>query len=227
MGLQTFKIPSGEITNLPHLRKVGELNRSIILSTGMADLDEVAKAVSVIKKLGNDNLTLLHCVSEYPAPPEEANLLAMKTMADKFNLPVGYSDHTPGIEVSICAAALGATMIEKHFTLSRSLPGPDHAASVEPDELKRLVKGIKIATSSRGTGVKQPTEMELENAKVIRRSMVALINLSAGTVLKRDHVGFKRPATGLSPSNLNDYLGRKLIINVPASTTLRAEMFDD
>jgi sialic acid synthase SpsE len=168
MNLPVFKIPSGEITNLPFLEHLARKGRPIILSTGMSNLGEVEEAVGVLKNAGATSLTLLHCVTEYPAPYGEVNLRAMRTLRSAFGLPVGYSDHTPGIEIAVAAAALGADVIEKHFTLDRSLPGPDHAASLEPAELKDMVTAIRHVEVALGTGIKAPAPCELSNLLVAR-----------------------------------------------------------
>ena len=176
LGVPLIKISSGEITNHPFLRYIAKKDLPIILSTGMSTLEEVREAVSVIKKTGCNDLTLLHCTSNYPALFEDCNLRAMKTMADAFKIPVGYSDHTPGRVVPVAVAALGACVIEKHFTLDKNLPGPDHKASLDPDELKDMVYDIRKVEKALGSSVKAPVELELEVRNVVRRSIVAKVN---------------------------------------------------
>jgi N,N'-diacetyllegionaminate synthase len=211
LGAQRFKVPSGEITNLPYLRHVGRYGKPVILSTGMSILEEVAAALRVLEKAGTpkDRITLLHCTSEYPTPMTHVNLRAMITMRDAFGVAVGYSDHTRGIEVAIAAVALGATVIEKHFTLDRSLPGPDHQASLEPHELATLVRAIRNIEQAMGDGLKRPTKEELANAAAARKSVVAACPIRAGEVFSRANLTVKRPATGLSPMRWDEIIGRK------------------
>jgi N,N'-diacetyllegionaminate synthase len=224
MGVEAFKIPSGEITNHPFLSHVAHKGRPLIVSTGMSNLDEVAAALDVIYAAGNINLVLLHCVSNYPAAPASVNLRAMKTLEQRFNVPVGYSDHTEGISVPLGAAALGACIIEKHFTLDRNLPGPDHRASLEPPELAAMVHGIRDVQSALGDGVKRPVAEELSTAAVARRSLVAAHDLRAGTVLTESMVAIRRPGTGLPPSDLTRILGRQLKQDVAAGHLFTLEM---
>lgn len=223
LGVRLFKIPSGEITNLPYLAHIAHKGKPMVVSTGMAWLSEVDTAVRTIRQAGNPELILLHCVSNYPANPTDANLRAMNTMAMAFCVPVGYSDHTQGIEVTLAAAALGACVIEKHFTLSRTMPGPDHAASLEPDELAALVKGIRVVESALGHGRKEPSSSETETASVARKSLVASRNLCAGTILTDEMIGVKRPGTGLPPSFRNYIIGRRLRADMTAGTVLTFE----
>lgn len=210
LDVPMFKLASGEITNHPLLRHVAAKGRPILLSTGMSTIGEVERAVEVIRAAGGADLTLLHCVTEYPAPFAEVNLRAMSTMRAAFGLPVGYSDHTPGLEVSIAAVALGAVVIEKHLTLDRALPGPDHAASLEPAELRRLVEAIRHVESAMGNGIKAPASCELRNLLVARKSIVAARSLSAGHRLEATDISVKRPGTGLSPELVPVVLGRAL-----------------
>ena len=209
LGVPLIKISSGEITNHPFLKYIAKKGLPIILSTGMSTLDEVAEAVSVIKNAGCKDLTLLHCTSNYPARMEDCNLLAMKTMADAFDVPVGYSDHTPGIYVPLAAAAMGACVIEKHFTLDKSLPGPDHMASLEPDELEEMVRGIRLVEKARGSSIKAPVESEFEVRDIARRSIVAKVDIPAGTVITENMLAFKRPGTGVAPKDVSTILGKK------------------
>ncbi len=208
LGVPIIKIGSGEVTNHPFLRYVSGKGMPIILSTGMSTLEEVAEAVSVIRKAGCKDLVLLHCTSNYPARQEDCNLLAMKTMADELNLPVGYSDHTPGIVVSIAAAAMGACVIEKHFTLDKNLSGPDHKASLEPDELEEMVKSVRLVERALGSPVKAPVDAELEVRDVVRRSVVAKVDIPKGIVITEDMLAFKRPGIGFPPKNAKLLIGK-------------------
>jgi N,N'-diacetyllegionaminate synthase len=210
MDVPLFKVPSGEITNLPFLRHLARKGRPLILSTGMSTLGEVEEAVNVLQAAGASQLTLLHCVTEYPAPYSEVNLRAMLTLKCAFGLPVGYSDHTPGIDIAIAAAALGAEVIEKHFTLDRSLPGPDHAASLEPVELQQMVAAIRHVEAALGTGIKTPAPCELPNVSVARKSVVAARSLPAGHQLSTGDLDIKRPGNGLAPKLIPVLIGRTL-----------------
>ena len=209
IGLQRFKIPSGEITNLPYLRHVGALGGEIILSTGMASLEEVKAAVEVLETAGTDRtrLIVLHCTTEYPAPMQEVNLSAMQTIRRALGVRVGYSDHTIGIEASVAAVALGAVVIEKHFTLDRDLPGPDHQASLEPKELKALVRAIRNIEIALGDGIKRPTLSETKNIPIARRSIVASRDIAAGELFDERNLTTKRPGTGLSPMRWSEVIG--------------------
>lgn len=224
MGVAAFKIPSGEITNYPLLAHIARKGRPLIVSTGMSNLVEVAAAIDVIYATGNLEVALLQCVSNYPASPSSVNLHAMKTMEERFNVPVGYSDHTDGVSISIGAAALGACIIEKHFTLDRTLPGPDHRASLEPGELAAMVRGIRDVQAALGDGVKRPAAEELNTAAVVRRSLVAACDLQAGTVLTQTMVDIRRPGTGLPPAALELLLGRTLNQDIVAGTLFTLEM---
>jgi N-acetylneuraminate synthase len=224
LGMLVYKIPSGEITNLPFLAHVARKGKPIIVSTGMSTMDEVKVAVRTIEKAGNKNFVLLHCVSAYPANPADANLQAMHTMSTEFNVPVGYSDHTPGIEVALAAVALGACVIEKHITLDRSLPGPDHQASLEPDELGVLVRGVRSVEKALGHGRKEPAPSEADIAAVARKSLVAARDIPPGTVLAEDDVAIKRPGTGLSPALRHRLVGRTARTDIAAGTVLTWEL---
>ena len=204
------KIPSGEITNLPFLRHATSNRGSVLLSTGMADLGEIEAAISAIVQAGTsrDRITVLHCTTEYPAPMEDVNLRAMANIGRAFGVAVGYSDHTRGIEIPIAAVALGATVIEKHFTLDRSLTGPDHSASLEPNELKAMVQGIRNIEKALGDGIKRPSPSELKNKPIARKSIVAARPIVAGEVFSEDNLMVKRPGTGLSPMQWDDVIGR-------------------
>jgi len=220
MDLPVFKVPSGEITNLPFLKHIAKKRKPIILSTGMSTLGEVETAVNAIRGSGNNKIVLLHCVSNYPTDPAEANLRAMETMRLAFGTPVGYSDHSSGIEVALAAVALGACVIEKHFTLDRTLPGPDHVASLEPAELAALVSGIRKVESALGTGMKMPAPSEIGSLTVARKSLVSACPISAGTVLTSELIAVKRPGTGLPPAMLPFVLGRTVRVDLPEDTVL-------
>ena len=224
MGVAAYKIPSGEITNDPFLTHVARKQKPLILSTGMSNLAEVAAAIEVIYATGNTQLIVLHCVSNYPATPASVNLRAMETLERRFAVPTGFSDHTEGISIPLAAVALGACVIEKHFTLDRSLPGPDHRASLEPAELAAMVKGIRQVQAALGNGVKLPVAEELSTAAVARRSLVAAKDLQAGTVLASNMIAIRRPGTGLPPSELQSMLGRKLKEDVAAGSLFTREM---
>ena len=202
-----WKIPSGEITNLPYLLKVAKTGKEVILSTGMSNLDEVGAALDVLKENGAGTITLLHCTTEYPAPFIDVNLRAMQTMRNKFGLDVGYSDHTPGIEIPVAAVAMGATVIEKHFTLNRNMEGPDHKASLEPDELAAMVKAIRNVEMAIGTGEKVPSASEKKNMPIARKSIIASRNIKKGEKLTKANLTTKRPGNGISPMKWNDVVG--------------------
>ena len=211
LGLDRFKIPSGEITNLPYLRHVGHYGKPVILSTGMATLGEIEAALDVLEHAGTsrDGITVLHCNTEYPTPMADVNLRAMLTIRDAFCVAVGYSDHTSGIEVAIAAVAMGATVIEKHFTLDCTLPGPDHKASLEPDELKAMVTAIRNIEQALGDGIKRPSPSETKNKPIARKSLVAACAIRAGEVFTEINLAVKRPGTGLSPMRWDEVIGRK------------------
>jgi N-acetylneuraminate synthase len=208
--LDWIKIPSGELTNLPLLRHMTRHGRPVLLSTGMANLGEIEAAIEAIEATGTPRhlITVLHCTTEYPTPMEEVNLRAMVNMKHAFGVEVGYSDHTPGIEIPIAAVALGATVIEKHFTLDRNLPGPDHKASLEPDELKAMVKAIRNIERALGDGIKRPSPSELKNKPIARKSIVASRAIQIGELFSADNLTTKRPGTGISPMRWDDIIGR-------------------
>ena len=210
LGLEIFKIPSGEITNLPYLRKVGALNKKIILSTGMSDLGEIEDALDILINAGTpkENITVLHCNTEYPTPFEDVNLKAILTIGHAFGVAVGYSDHTPGIEVPIAAVALGATVVEKHFTLDRNLPGPDHKASLEPHELKMMVEAIRHIEKALGDGIKRPSPSELKNKPIARKGIVAARDIVKGEAFTEENITAKRPGTGINPMEWDDIIGK-------------------
>ena len=210
LGQGHFKIPSGEITNLPYLRHIGQLGKEVILSTGMATLAEIEAAIDVLEHAGTPRtkLTVLHCTTEYPTPMAEVNLRAMQSLHTAFGVAVGYSDHTQGIEVAIAAAAMGACVIEKHFTLDRNLPGPDHKASLEPEELKAMVVAIRNIEVALGDGIKRLTPSEAKNKPIARKSVVASRAIKSGEVFSVENVTAKRPGTGLSPMRWDEVIGR-------------------
>jgi N-acetylneuraminate synthase len=224
LKIPAFKIPSGEITNLPFLAHVARKGKPLILSTGMSTLEEVRAAFDTVVREGNRQVILLHCTSGYPAAPEDANLRAMKTLAETFGVPVGYSDHTLGMAVPLAAVALGACVVEKHFTLDRALPGPDHQASAAPEELASLVQGIRSVEKALGHGRKEPAPSEAAVAGVARKSLVAAKDIPAGTTITADHLALRRPGTGLPPAMLNAVVGRKARRDVRAGTLLEWEM---
>ncbi len=226
LGVVAFKIPSGELTNLPLIAHVARKGKPLIVSTGMANLDEVRDAVAAANGVGNNAIVLLHCVSNYPTEPGDVNLRAMATLEREFFCPVGYSDHTLGTTIAIAAAALGACVIEKHCTLSRSLPGPDHLASLEPDELTRLVADVRIAQRALGDGKKKIVQSEVAVARVVRKSLVAARDIERGHVLHSADVVFKRPGFGLPPTALEQLIGRVATRFIPSDALLEEEMFD-
>jgi len=210
-GLDVFKVPSGEITNLPYLRKIGGFLKPTIVSTGMANMNEIAGALNVLMEAGQskESITVLHCNTEYPTPMKDVNLRAMQTINESFGVPIGYSDHTLGIEVPIAAVAMGAKIIEKHFTLNRQMKGPDHKASLEPDELKSMVQSIRNIEVALGNGEKVPSQSELKNKIVARKSIVALKDIKEGEFLTEENLTVKRPGNGISPMKWDEVLGTK------------------
>ena len=208
-GQKLFKIPSGEITNFPYLRHIGQLKGEVILSTGMSNMDEIIRAIKVLEDSGTPRgaITVLQCTSAYPAPMSDVNLLALRSIRETFGVEVGYSDHTLGIEISLAAVALGATIIEKHFTLDRTLPGPDHKASLEPKELKSLILGIRNIEEALGDGAKRVMPSEIGNRNVARKSIVARLPISAGEKFTEENLISKRPGTGISPMEWNSFIG--------------------
>jgi N,N'-diacetyllegionaminate synthase len=211
LGQEHFKIPSGEITNLPYLRHIGQLGKKIILSTGMATLGEVEAAIDVLELAGTPRsmLTVLHCTTDYPTPMAEVNLRAMQSIHAAFGVAVGYSDHTQGIEVAIASVAMGASVIEKHFTLDRKLPGPDHQASLEPAELKTMVTSIRNIEVALGDGIKRMTPSEARNKSVARKSLVAYRAIKAGETFSAENLTTKRPGSGISAMRWDEFLGKK------------------
>lgn len=206
-----WKIPSGEITNLPYLEKIAKTKKDIILSTGMSTMEEIGQALDILRKNGAGNITLLHCNTEYPTPFEDVNLQAMKTMKKAFGVSVGYSDHTAGIEVPIAAVAMGATVIEKHFTLDKNMEGPDHKASLEPDELRQMVTSIRNIEKAMGSDVKQPSPSEKKNINIARKSIVAKRAIQKGEILTEENLYIKRPGDGISPMRWYEIIGTKAV----------------
>lgn len=207
LGCDRWKVPSGEITNLPYLLRIAQTGKPVILSTGMSTLAEVAAAYKVLQTHGAGPISLLHCTTEYPAPFADVNLKAMETLKNTFHCAVGYSDHTPGIEIPVAAVALGAEIIEKHFTLDKNMEGPDHKASLEPDELRAMVQAIRHVKRALGTGEKVPSPSEKKNMDIARKSIVASRNIKKGEILTQDNITTKRPGSGLSPMKWFDVLG--------------------
>ncbi|MDR2085159.1 MAG: N-acetylneuraminate synthase [Bacteroidales bacterium] len=213
LNLGLWKIPSGEITNYPYLKTIAEKNEPVLMSTGMSSLDDIEQAINVLvdNGLSREKITVLHCNTEYPTPMEDVNLLAMNTIKNIFNVKIGYSDHTEGIEIPIAAVALGATVIEKHITLDRNLPGPDHKASIEPDELKAMVKAIRNIEKALGSPDKVVSSSEEKNITVARKSIVAKRNIAKGEKFTGDNITTKRPGSGISPMRWNEVLGMTAI----------------
>ena len=214
LNIPLFKIPSGEITNLPYLRHIGKMGKPIIMSTGMSSLEEVRDALNVLIESGaeKEQITILHCNTEYPTPMKDVNLKAMLTIKDEMGVNIGYSDHTLGIEVPIAAVAMGATVIEKHFTLDRNMPGPDHRASLKPDELREMVVAIRNIKKAMGAGEKKPSSSETKNISVVRKSIVAKMSIKKGELFTEENLTVKRPGTGISP------MGWDAVIGKPASS---------
>jgi N,N'-diacetyllegionaminate synthase len=209
LGLEIFKIPSGEITNLPYLRHIGKLNKKVILSTGMADIGEIEDALDVLINTGTkkENITVLHANTMYPTPMEDVNLKAMVTIGKTFDIAFGYSDHTLGIEVDIAAVAMGACCIEKHFTLDKTMEGPDHKASLEPDELRAMVKAIRNIELALGNSIKKPSKSEIPNMQIARKSIVAKSDIKEGDILTEENLTIKRPGNGINPMRWDEIVG--------------------
>jgi len=215
LGLKLFKIPSGEVTNLPYLEKLASIADEIIISTGMCTMAEIGEAIAALKTISNVKITVLHCNTEYPTPFGDVNLLAMGAIKDKFNVAVGYSDHTLGIEVPIAAVSLGATVIEKHFTLDKTLPGPDHAASLEPLELKAMVTSIRHIENALGSSVKEPSNSEVKNIIIARKSIHLKAKKNKGDVIMENDMEMLRPGDGISPMKFRSLIGKTLIHDLP------------
>jgi N,N'-diacetyllegionaminate synthase len=210
LGLNIIKIPSGELTNLPYLRKIGRLNKRLIVSTGMAYLAEIEDVLRILMESGTkkENITILHCNTQYPTPVDDVNLNAMITIRDTFKVNVGYSDHTIGIEIAIAAVALGASVVEKHFTMDKNMNGPDHGASLEPNELQAMVNAIRNVEKAFGAGLKEPSPSELENRNIVRKSIIAFEDIKKGDLFTESNITTKRPATGISPLEWDNVIGR-------------------
>ena len=211
IGLDLVKIPSGEITNLPYLRKAAQLFNKVILSTGMCTMEDIEAAINIFlaENISKNNITILHCNTEYPTPMNDVNLKAMLSIQKEFGTDIGYSDHTLGIEVPVAAVALGASVIEKHFTLDNTMEGPDHAASLEPQQLKEMVKAIRnIEQAISGDGIKKPSESEMKNIEIARKSIVALTSISKGAIFTEENLTIKRPGTGISPMKWDEVIGK-------------------
>ena len=211
LPVKRFKISSGEITNYPYLKKIGTLNKNVILSTGMANLHEIEEALNILIESGTSRqkISILHATTDYPARMLDVNLTAMRTIADTLKVKVGYSDHTLGIEVSIAAVALGASVVEKHFTLDRNMQGPDHKASLEPGDLKAMIKAIRNIEAALGDGIKRPTIEEIKNKLIVRKSLVAACDINIGEIFSEQNLTVKRPGSGISPMRWNEFIGQK------------------
>lgn len=207
-GIDIIKIPSGEITNLPYLKEIGKLKKQVILSTGMSTLGEIEKALNILIVNGTKDVVVLHCNTEYPTPMKDVNLRAMRTIKEAFKIEVGYSDHTLGIEVPIAAVVMGASIIEKHFTLDKRMAGPDHRASLEPHEFKAMVNAIRNIEKALGNGIKKPSDSELSNINVVRKSIVAKCDIKKGETLSNSNITVKRPGNGISPMRWDEMIGK-------------------
>lgn len=209
LGIEMFKIPSGEIENVPYLKAIAKTGKKVILSTGMSDLSDIEFALDVLRSNGANDIAVLHCNTDYPTKMSDVNLNAMNTIKEAFKVEVGYSDHTNGIEVPIAAVALGAKIIEKHFTLDKNMDGPDHKASLEPHEIKEMVDCIRNIEVALGNGIKKPTEVELKNKLVARKSIVCLNDIKEGDIYSENNLCIKRPGSGISPKEWNNIIGKK------------------
>lgn len=223
LDVSAFKVPSGETTNFPLLRHIAEKKKPIILSTGLSTLDEIGEAIRVMEEKGVEDIVLLHCVTSYPAKAEDVNLRVMDFLKRSFGCPVGFSDHTLGISIPIAATALGAVLIEKHFTLDKKMSGPDHRASLEPDEFKQMVTAIRDVEKAMGDGIKRLTKGEEQIKKAARRSVVARVKIQKGTVIRENMLDLKRPGTGLEPKDLSKILGKKAKKDILADELITLE----
>lgn len=222
IGVEIFKIPSGEITNLPYLRKINSYQKKVILSTGMSDLNEIQSAIRV---LVDSDISLLHCTTEYPCPFEYVNMRALETLKEKFGLPIGYSDHTEGIEISVMAVSMGATIIEKHFTLDKNMVGPDHKASLEPEEFKLMVNAVRNVEKAFGNGEKKLQLPEKKNILIVRKSIVAKTNINKGEIYTEDNLTCKRPGNGISPMKWDELVGQHANRNYKKDEFIKCERF--
>lgn len=226
LHVPVFKIPSGEITNFPLIGKIAREKKPVILSTGMSTMEEVKKAVNCLQEQGCRDIIILHCTTSYPAPLESVNLRVLDTLRDEFHFPIGYSDHTEGILVPIAAVARGACVIEKHFTLDRTLPGPDHAASLEPDELKKMIKAIRDVEIAMGDGVKKMQTCEICNRDVVRKSIVALNEITQGSKISKNMITLKRPGTGVGPKHFEKLIGKTAKCKIKKDTVITWNMIE-
>lgn len=208
-NMDFWKLPSGEITNLPYLEKIGRTKKPVVMSTGMSSLQEVKDAVEALRKAGTEEITLLHCNTQYPTPMQDVNLRAMQTLEKELHLPVGYSDHTKGIEIPVAAVAMNAQVIEKHFTLDRSMEGPDHKASLEPEELKAMVQAVRNVEQALGNGRKEPSPSERGNVSIVRKSIVAKCSIKKGDTFTEENLTVKRPGNGISPMRWHEMIGKQ------------------
>ncbi len=225
LNMDFWKLPSGEITNLPYLLEIAKTGKPVVMSTGMCELKEIEAAVTCLKKGGVKELILLHCNTEYPTPMEDVNLKAMLTLRKVFSLAVGYSDHTQGIEIPIAAAAMGACVLEKHFTLDRTMKGPDHSASLEPGELKEMVRAVRNVERAIGTGNKKPSESEKKNIEVVRKSIVAKCEIAKGEIFTEENLAVKRPGIGISPMKWFEIIGKRAERDFKADEIISFESF--
>ncbi len=226
LNVGAFKVASGQLVESPFLKYIAKLNKPIILSTGMSTVEEIREAVEAVRTAGNDQVILLQCTTNYPSAIEDANLRAMVSMRDDLNVLVGYSDHTQSHFSAYTAVALGAVIVEKHFTLDRTLPGPDHSSSLEPDEFRNLVRGIREIEKALGSPMKKPTAAELKNLTGMRRSIAAMKGIPAGMIIRRDDLVFKRPATGLQPKMLEEIVGKRAKKDIQKDTILTEELIE-
>jgi N,N'-diacetyllegionaminate synthase len=226
LHVTAFKVPSGEITNFPFLKTIAEQRKPVILSTGMSTMAEVKDAVSCLREYGCKEIVILHCTTSYPAPPESVNLRAMNTLREEFHLPVGYSDHTAGISIPIAAAAMGACVIEKHFTLDRNLPGPDHAASLEPADFRQMVRAVREVESAAGNGKKDIQSCEVSIRDVVRKSIVAAKKIAPGSIISEDMLMMKRPGTGIEPRHLQNLIGKTATGIIKKDTVITWDMVE-
>ncbi len=224
LNVPAYKIPSGEITNLPLLKKIALNKKPVILSTGMATISEIMEAIETLKKFGCNEIVLLHCTTSYPAPPESVNLRVIKTLMDHFSLFTGYSDHTSGTVIPVAAVAMGACIVEKHLTLDHNLPGPDHKASIEPDEFKRMVCAIREVESAMGDGKKKIEPCEQGNRKIVRKSIVALSSINKGSIILEDMLTLKRPGTGIEPKYFKNLIGKRAKCRIKKDTVITWDM---
>jgi N,N'-diacetyllegionaminate synthase len=224
IGVRAFKIASGQTVETPFLKYVASLGKQMIVSSGMCDMDEVRDAIKAIRSAGNQDIILLQCNTDYPSKIEDTNLRAMITMRDELNVRVGYSDHVPNNYACFAAVALGAEVIEKHFTLDKNLPGPDHSSSLEPEGFKELIEGIRNIEKALGTGIKVPSESEKKNTYGMRRSLVARTDLPEGTVIEEIHLGYKRPASGIPPKEIDKVIGKKLLSAIKKDEAFQYEV---